>query len=83
MAKLLEHLDEPHRTMVSLIAAMRLRIGELLALRPVGLGSRRQRLGGVRESVFERKFQPPRRRAVAKGSNAQRRPNATASAQRA
>ncbi len=32
-AKLLKHLDEPYRTMVSLIAATGLRIGELLALR--------------------------------------------------
>ena len=32
-AKLLEQLGEPYRTMVSLIAATGLRIGELLALR--------------------------------------------------
>ena len=33
LARLLKHLDEPYRTMVSLIAATGLRIGELLALR--------------------------------------------------
>ena len=32
-AKLLEQVEEPHRTMVSLMAATGLRIGELLALR--------------------------------------------------
>ena len=59
LAKLLKQLDEPYRTMVSLIAATGLRIGELLALRWSALD-----LGGgslaVRESVFEGKFQPPK-----------------------
>jgi integrase len=59
LAKLLEHLGEPHGAMVQLIAATGLRIGELLALRwsAVDLG------GGtltVRESVYEGKFQPPK-----------------------
>ncbi|HSL22289.1 MAG TPA: hypothetical protein VK886_12195 [Vicinamibacterales bacterium] len=31
--KLLEHLDEPYRTMVKLIAVTGMRIGELLAVR--------------------------------------------------
>jgi integrase len=59
LAELLKHLDEPHRTMATLIAATGLRIGELLALRWSALD-----LGGgtlaVRESVFEGKFQPPK-----------------------
>jgi integrase len=59
LVKLLDRLGEPHHTMVQLIAATGLRIGELLALRwsAVDLG------GGtltVRESVYEGKFQPPK-----------------------
>jgi integrase len=57
--KLLSNLREPHRTMVSLIAATGLRIGELLALRWSALDL----VGGtlsVRESVFEGKFQSPK-----------------------
>jgi integrase len=59
MAKLLKHLDEPYRTMVSLIAATGLRIGELLALRWAVLDLEEGTLA-VRESVFEGKFQPPK-----------------------
>ena len=59
LAKLLEQLDEPYRTMVSLIAATGLRIGELLALRWSALDLEVGRLT-VRESVFEGKFQPPK-----------------------
>ena len=59
LAKLLKHLDEPHRTMVSLIAATGLRIGELLALRWSALDLDGGNLA-VRESVFEGKFQPPK-----------------------
>jgi integrase len=58
-AKLLDRVSEPHRTMVRLIAATGLRIGELLALRWSVLDLE----GGtlvVRESVFEGKFQPPK-----------------------
>lgn len=58
-SRLLTHLDEPYRTMVSLIAATGLRVGELLALRWGALN-----LGGgslqVRESVYEGKFQLPK-----------------------
>ena len=59
LAKLLKHLDEAHRTMVSLIAATGLRIGELLALRWSALDLEGGSLT-VRESVFEGKFQPPK-----------------------
>lgn len=58
-AKLLIQLQEPHRTMVSLIAATGLRIGELLALRWSSLDLQSGTLT-VRESVFEGKFQPPK-----------------------
>jgi integrase len=58
-AKLLEQLNETHRTMVSLIAATGLRIGELLALRWSSLDLEDGALT-VRESVFEGKFQAPK-----------------------
>jgi integrase len=65
LARLLEQLDEPYGTMVSLIAATGLRIGELLALRWSALD-----LGGgsltVRESVFEGKFQRPKTQKAAR-----------------
>ena len=57
--KLLKHLREPHRTMVSLIAATGLRIGELLALRWNALDLDVGTLA-VRESVFEGQFQSPK-----------------------
>ena len=57
--KLLKNLREPHRTMVSLIAATGLRIGELLALRWSALDLDTGTLAG-RESVFEGKFQSPK-----------------------
>jgi integrase len=59
LARLLEHVDEPYRTMVSLIAATGLRIGELLALRWAALDLDGGTLA-VRESVFEGKFQLPK-----------------------
>jgi integrase len=52
-------LEEPYRTMVSLIAATGLRIGELLALRWTALDLDNGTLAG-RESVFEGTFQPPK-----------------------
>ena len=58
-AKLLKLVDEPHRTMVSLIAATGLRIGELLGLRWRALDLDIGTLA-VRESVFEGQFQPPK-----------------------
>jgi integrase len=58
-ARLLEQLREPHRTMVSLIAATGLRIGELLALRWSSLDLANGTLA-VRESVFEGTFQAPK-----------------------
>jgi integrase len=58
-ARLLAHVDEPYRTMVSLIAATGLRIGELLALRWRVLNLDVGTLA-VRESVFEGKFQRPK-----------------------
>jgi len=58
-ARLLRQLSEPHRTMVSLIAATGLRIGELLALRWSSLDLEVGALT-VRESVFEGKFQAPK-----------------------
>jgi integrase len=54
-----KHLDEPYRTMVTLIAATGLRIGELLALRWRSLDLELGTLS-VRESVFEGKFQSPK-----------------------
>jgi integrase len=58
-SRLLNQLGEPHRTMVSLIAATGLRIGELLALRWRALDLEGGTLA-VRESVFEGTFQPPK-----------------------
>jgi integrase len=57
--RLLKHLNEPYRTMVRLIAATGLRIGELLALRWSALDLELASLA-VRESVFEGKFQLPK-----------------------
>ena len=59
LVRLLKHLDEPYRTMVSLIAATGLRIGELLALRWSALDLEGGALA-VRQSVCEGKFQPPK-----------------------
>jgi integrase len=59
LARLLKCLDEPYRTMVSLIAATGLRVGELLALRWSALDLDSGALA-VRESVYEGKFQPPK-----------------------
>lgn len=61
LARLLKQVNEPYRTMVSLIAATGLRIGELLALRWSALDLEGGALT-VRESVFEGKFQPPKTR---------------------
>ena len=58
-AKLLAQVDEPYRTMVGLIAATGLRIGELLALRWRALNLEIGTLS-VRESVFEGQFQRPK-----------------------
>jgi integrase len=60
-ARLLRQVGEPHRTMVSLIAATGLRIGELLALRWSSLDLENGTLT-VHESVYEGKFQPPKTR---------------------
>ena len=57
--RLLQQLNEPYRTMVRLIAATGLRIGELLALRWSALDLEAGSLA-VRESVFEGKFQLPK-----------------------
>ena len=57
--KLLAHVEEPYRTMLSLIAATGLRIGELLALRWRVLDLEHGTLA-VRESLFEGKFQSPK-----------------------
>jgi integrase len=58
-AKLLNEVDEPYRTMVELIAATGLRIGELLAVRWRALDLEVGTLT-VRESVYEGKFQRPK-----------------------
>jgi integrase len=58
-ARLLTQLSEPYRTMVRLIAATGLRIGELLALRWSALDLDARSLA-VRESVFEGMFQLPK-----------------------
>jgi integrase len=58
-AKLLARLDEPYKTMVSLIAATGLRVGELLALRWGALDLQTGTLH-VRESVFEGTFSIPK-----------------------
>ncbi len=57
--KLLGNLNEPYRTMVSVIAATGLRVGELLALRWSALDLEVGTLA-VRESVFEGTFQAPK-----------------------
>ena len=71
--KLLAHVEEPYRTMLSLIAATGLRIGELLALRWRALDLHHGTLA-VRESVFEGKFQLPKtlkaKRTIPLGPNA-------------
>ena len=59
LAKLLAALHEPYATMVSLIAATGLRIGELLALRWSAVDLETGALM-VRESVYEGRFQPPK-----------------------
>lgn len=59
LAVLLAQLGEPHRTMVELIAATGLRIGELLALRWSAIDLETGTLA-VRESVFEGMFQAPK-----------------------
>ena len=59
LAALLRHVAEPYRTMVSLIAATGLRIGELLGLRWRALDLDLGTLA-VRESVFEGQFQRPK-----------------------
>ncbi len=59
LAALLRHVAEPYRTMVSLIAATGLRIGELLGLRWRALDLNLGTLA-VRESVFEGQFQRPK-----------------------
>jgi integrase len=61
LGKLLEQLQEPHRTMVRLVAATGLRIGELLAVRWAAVDLDAGTLA-VRESVYEGKFQPPKTR---------------------
>jgi len=58
-AKLLDELSEPYRSMVELIAATGLRIGELLAIRWRALDLEVGTLT-VRESVYEGKFQRPK-----------------------
>ncbi|MBZ5557508.1 MAG: site-specific integrase, partial [Acidobacteriia bacterium] len=72
-AKLLNEVDEPYRTMVELIAATGLRIGELLAVRWRALDLEVGTLA-VRESVYEGKFQRPKthksRRTIPLGPHA-------------
>ena len=58
-ARLLNEVDEPYRTMVELIAATGLRVGELLAVRWRALDLEVGTLA-VRESVYERKLQRPK-----------------------
>ena len=59
LAELLRRVAEPYRTMVSVIAATGLRIGELLGLRWRALDLDLGTLA-VRESVFEGQFQRPK-----------------------
>jgi hypothetical protein len=71
--RLLEKLDEPYRTMVSISAATTgLRVGELLALRWRAVCFDHGTLA-VRESVYEGRFRPPRtqraRRTIPIGPN--------------
>jgi integrase len=58
-SKLLSEVDEPYKTMVELIAATGLRIGELLAVRWRALDLEVGTLA-VRESVYEGKVQRPK-----------------------
>jgi integrase len=59
LTKLLKHLGQPYRTMVQIIAATGLRVGELLALRCGALDLDVGTLT-VRESVYEGTFQAPK-----------------------
>ncbi len=72
-AKLLSEVEEPYKTMVELIAATGLRIGELLAVRWRALDLEVGTLT-VRESVYEGKFQRPKthksRRTIPLGPHA-------------
>jgi integrase len=72
-AKLLSEVDEPYRTMVELIAATGLRIGELLAVRWRALDLEVGTLA-VRESVYEGQVQRPKtqksRRTIPLGPHA-------------
>jgi integrase len=72
-AKLLNELEEPYKTMVKLIAATGLRIGELLGLRWRSLDLEVGTLA-VRESVYEGKLQRPKtqksRRTIPLGPHA-------------
>ena len=65
LATLLEQLAEPYQTMLRLIAATGLRIGELFALRWSALDLESGSLA-VRESVFEGKFQRPKTQKAAR-----------------
>lgn len=73
LGKLLNEVVEPYRTMVELIAATGLRIGELLAVRWRALDLEVGTLA-VRESVYEGKFQRPKthksRRTIPLGPHA-------------
>jgi integrase len=73
LARLLNELGEPYRTMVGLIAATGLRIGELLGLRWRSLDLEVGTLA-VRESVYEGKLQRPKtqksRRTIPLGPHA-------------
>jgi len=72
-AKLLNEVDEPYKTMVELIAATGLRIGELLAVRWRALDLEVGTLA-VRESMYAGKFQRPKthksRRTIPLGPHA-------------
>ncbi len=59
LGKLLAQLEEPHRTMLQLIAATGLRVGELLAVRWRSIDLETGTLS-VRESVYEGTFQRPK-----------------------
>ncbi|HEX6465614.1 MAG TPA: tyrosine-type recombinase/integrase [Vicinamibacterales bacterium] len=71
--RLLDEVVEPYRTMIELIAATGLRIGELLALRWRSVDLEIGTLT-VRESAFEGKIQPPKtlkaRRTIPLGPHA-------------
>jgi integrase len=73
LSKLLKQLDQPYRTMVQIIAATGLRVGELLALRWGALDLDIGTLA-VRESVYEGQHQGPKteraRRTIPLGSHA-------------